>query len=86
MHCRLGHDKEVAWEEEIGWTFEQAGVADDGTVVGYANLETLRIVVLDPKGAVRKQHDIVQEAVIVDGRALLLFNSSRKELVRFELP
>ncbi len=70
MKCRLARGKEVVWSHEYPWTFEQAAVAEDGTVVGYANAKGVHIVVLDPKGDVRKVHVIPFEAWIPDGDAL----------------
>jgi len=75
MHCKLMRGKEVAWERDIDWTFEEASVADDGTVVGYSNLDgkpvdALRILVLDAKGDVRRQHDVAYESALMHGPSL----------------
>src|SRR5262245_3813060 len=58
MRARILENGEVRWSGDFPWTFEKAGVSDDGTCVGYANAAELRIAVLDAKGALRKQHDI----------------------------
>ena len=71
MHARILHAKEVSWSGDLPWTFEKAGVAEDGTCVGYANgKDELRVAVIDAKGAVRKDHAIKHTAWIVDGPAL----------------
>jgi hypothetical protein len=70
MHCRLKRGQDELWSADFPWTFETAGVAEDGTVVGYRNGDELRIAVLDSKGALRKEHKIEHTVWIVDGPAL----------------
>jgi len=71
MHVRLLKGEELSWAGDFAWTFAAAGVADDGTCVGYANGEDrLRIAVLDSDGVVRKQHDIEHTAWFVEASAL----------------
>ncbi len=70
MHCRLRHGKDELWSADFPWTFETAGVSSDGTAVGYRNDKELRIAVIDPKGALLKEHVIEHTSWIVDGPAL----------------
>lgn len=75
MHARLLRDHEEAWSADFPWTFEAAGVAEDGTVVGYRNFDSaklgvLRIAILDPKGKLRAQHELKHTFAIVDGPSL----------------
>lgn len=70
MRCQLLHGGEETWSGEFPWLFQEAGVANDGTIVGYANLDTLRIAIVDAHGKLRKQHDIPHTVQIVDGGGL----------------
>lgn len=67
MHARILHGREATWSGDFEWTFEAAGVADDGTCVGYANQPELRIAVLDARGELRKQHAFDHTASILHG-------------------
>lgn len=58
MHARILHGKDATWTGDFAWTFERAGVSEDGTCVGYANLDKLRISVLGPDGRVKREHVI----------------------------
>ncbi len=58
--CRMTHAGALAWEHELAFTFREAVVASDGSVVGYALTEginrienELEIAVLAPDGEVR---------------------------------
>lgn len=70
MHCRLNHGKEEVWSADFPWTFEEAGVAEDGSVAGYANGDNLRIAVLDSKGKLLKLHEIDHTFHVIDGPSL----------------
>ena len=70
MHCRLNHAKEEVWSADFPWTFQQAGVADNGSVAGYANGDRLTIAVLDPMGKLLKQHEIEHTFHTPDGPSL----------------
>jgi len=61
MCARLARAGKARWWEEFPWTFERAGVSDDGASVGYSNeAGRLRVVVLDPAGSVRAIHEVEQ--------------------------
>jgi hypothetical protein len=70
MHCRLVHGTNEVWSADLPWTFEEAGVAEDGTVIGYLNDDRLRICVLDAKGKTRKLHEAAHTVFLVDAYAL----------------
>jgi streptogramin lyase len=70
MHCRLNHGTEEVWSADFPWTFEEAGVADNGSVAGYANGDKLEIAVLDSKGKLLKQHEIEHTFHCIDGPSL----------------
>jgi len=70
MRARILHDQELNWSGDFAWTLETAGVSGDGTCVGYANGEKLRIAVLDPQGTLRKQHEIEHTASVMHGADL----------------
>jgi len=72
MGVRLARDGAVSWSGEFPWTFERAGVADDGTWVGYANQGRLRIAVVDARGVMRRQHGFEHTGGILDGPLLPL--------------
>ena len=67
MHARILHGAEVSWAGDFPFTFEKAGVSDDGTCVGYSNAAKLRIAVLDAKGAPRKQHELARGPGVMHG-------------------
>jgi hypothetical protein len=70
MRARILHGDEVRWSGDFPWTFEQAGISDDGACVGYSNDSKLRIAVLDSAGVVRREHDMVHTAWVMHGPAL----------------
>lgn len=70
MRVRLLHEGEVSWSGDFAWTFEAAGLSDDGTIVGYGNGGNLRIAVLGAKGMLRRQHEIEHTASVMHGTDL----------------
>lgn len=72
-HCRLVREKSEVWSADVPWTFERASVANDGTVVAYADIrepDAFRIAVFDPQGKLLREHDAKHEAYLVHGPAL----------------
>jgi len=67
MAARILHGGRTSWSGEFPWTFQQACMADDGTCVGYANGDALRIAVLEPTGSLRRQHVIEHTAFLMHG-------------------
>jgi len=67
MGAKILHGGRTSWSGEFPWTFQQAAIADDGTCVGYANGDELRIAVLEPTGSLRRQHVVQPTAFPVHG-------------------
>ncbi|MBI5362003.1 MAG: hypothetical protein HZA53_02415 [Planctomycetes bacterium] len=93
MRARILHGKDVSWSGEFAWTFEHAGLSEDGTCVGYANLDKLRIAVLGADGALKKQYAIEHTASLMHGPDLpyangpvLVHPTADLALIRVELP
>lgn len=91
--CGLVHNKETVWSATLPWEFDAAGVADDGTVVGYENRDKLRIVVIDPRGALCKEHVVKYTEQLVDvpgalpraGGQILIHDGSGVAWIRVDL-
>ena len=91
MRARILQRQEATWSGDFEWTFEAAGVADDGTCVGYGNAAKLRIAVLDARAALRKQHAFEHTTSVLHGPDLpnatgpvLVHSTADRALIRVQ--
>jgi hypothetical protein len=76
MHCRLVHGTDDVWSADFPWTFEEVGVAEDGTAIGYRNDDLLRIRVLDARGRTRKLVEIERAFALPRATGRVLVHSA----------